>query len=94
MTRSPLQSQPDSYTNSFRTRVRLLFSPLRLTFFIAAIVFAVAANVLYIGNGGRPEWLGLASVIPLFALVAWQMVLDTEMRRRDRDGGDREGTEA
>lgn len=93
MTRSPLQMHPDSYTNSFRTRVRFLFSPLRLTLFIAAIIFAVAANVLYIGNGGQPEWLGLASVIPLFALLAWQMVLDTEMRRRDRDGGDRDGAE-
>lgn len=88
MARSSLQMAPDSYTNSFRTRARILFSPVRLSLAVAAIMFAVVANVIYIRNGSEPETLGLASIIPLFALLAWQLVTDAKMRRLDRESPD------
>lgn len=83
-----MQMTEETYTNSFHTRVRILFSPLRLTFFIAAIIICVVGNVVYINNGAGPEWLGLLSVIPLFALNGWAMVTDAKMRRRDRERRD------
>ena len=76
---------PDSYTNSFGKRVRILFSPVRFSLFIAAVLFSIAANAVYVRNGGRPEWLGLASVIPLWSCVAWQIVIDARLRRQDRE---------
>lgn len=82
---------PDSYTYSLRRRLRILFSPLRLGFFVAAVVFSVVANVIYINNGGGPEWLGLASIIPLWVCVGWQIMTDITMRRRDREAADDTG---
>lgn len=80
-----MQMNPDSYTNSFRRRMRILYSPLRLTLLIVAIVICIVGNVLYISNGGGLEWLGLLSVLPLFALYGWTMVTDAKMRRLDRE---------
>ncbi|WP_136041827.1 hypothetical protein [Microbacterium sp. K22] len=81
---------PDSYTNSLRTRLRVLFSPVRLTLYIAAITFSVVANVIYLRDGTGTEWLGPASVVPLLALVAWQFATDKKMRRLDRESADRD----
>lgn len=84
-----MNADPDAYSHSFRKRMRILFSPLRLTLFAVAIIVWVGANVLYINNGGGPEWLGLASVIPLWACVFWELATDTKMRRFEREGRDR-----
>lgn len=75
----------DSYKNSFRKRLRTLFSPLRLVLFIAAIIIAVVGNMFYIGNGGTPEWLGLGSVLPLLAFLFWELATDMKMRRLERE---------
>ena len=82
-----LAMNPNSYTYSMRTRLHVLFSPLRLAVFIAAIVIAVVGNVLYINNAGGPEWLGPVSVAPIWACVAWEVATDMKMRRRDRESG-------
>lgn len=80
-----MSMDPDSYTNSFGKRVRILFSPVRFSLFIAAVLFSIAANAVYIRNGGGPEWVGLASVIPLWSCVIWQGVTDARFRRQDRE---------
>lgn len=76
---------PHSYTNSLRQRMRILFSPLRLALFIAALVIAIVGNVIYIHNGAGPEWLGPASVIPFWSCVIGVFVTDMKMRRLDRE---------
>ncbi len=81
-------TDPDAYTNSFRKRVRILFSPIRLILFIASVAFSVLANVLYINNGGGPEWLGFMSVVPLWVCVFWQLTTDRRMRRIDRENAE------
>jgi hypothetical protein len=81
-----MSMNPDSYTNSFGKRLRILLSPVRVLVFVAAIVICVIGNVIYINNGAGPEWLGLSSVIPLFAFTTWSMVTDAKMRRLDREG--------
>ncbi|PRB14759.1 hypothetical protein CQ042_10110 [Microbacterium sp. MYb62] len=82
-----MQMNANLYTYSMRTRLHVLFSPLRLAAFIAAIVIAVVGNVLYINNGGGPDWLGPVSVAPIWACVAWEVATDMKMRRRDRESG-------
>ncbi|WP_396658655.1 hypothetical protein [Microbacterium oxydans] len=83
---------PESYVNSFRKRVRILFSPLRLTLSIVAIMFWVISNGIVMSNGGEPAWLGPLSVIPLFAFWGWTAVTDAKMRELDR-GGVEEGAD-
>lgn len=83
----------ESYVNSFRKRVRILFSPLRLTLSGVAIIFWVISNGIVMSNGGEPAWLGPLSVIPLFAFWGWTSVTDAKMRELDR-GGIEEGDEA
>ena len=68
-----------------KTRLRILFSPARLTLFFLSIVILASANFVYMANDGSPEWLGLCSVVPIFAFAIWQIVTDTKLRRRDRD---------
>lgn len=80
-----MQVIEESYRNSFRKRLRTLFSPVRLALFIAAIAVAVIGNVFYITNGGGPEWLGAGSVVPLFAFLFWELATDMKMRRLERD---------
>ncbi|WP_282848218.1 hypothetical protein [Microbacterium oxydans] len=83
---------PESYVNSFRKRVRILFSPLHLTLFGVAIIFWVISNGIVMSNGGEPAWLGPLSVIPLFAFWGWTAVTDAKMRELDRGSGE-EGAE-
>jgi hypothetical protein len=83
-----MQVNGRSYTNSLRTRLRVQFSPLRATLILGAIIVGIVGNVLYIGNGGGPEWLGLASAIPIWTLVAWGLATDMKMRRLDREDRD------
>jgi hypothetical protein len=79
-----MQMTPDSYRDSFARRLRVLFSPLRLILFLLSIAWLIAANVMFIGGGGKPGWLGLASVVPIIAWVAWEFATDARERTRDR----------
>lgn len=80
-----MQMIDSSYKNSFRKRLRVLFSPLRLMVFIVAIILAAVGNVFYISSGGTPEWLGLGSVVPLLAFLFWELATDMKMRRLERE---------
>lgn len=80
--------QPDDATpwsKSPRRRFRVLFSPLRLTLFIAAIIFAIALNIVYISNGASPEWVGALSVVPLFTFAGWTLATDYTARRNEKN---------
>ncbi len=72
------------WTKSPRRRFRVLFSPLRLSLFIAAIIFAIALNIVYITNGGSPEWMGALSVVPLFACAGWTVATDYTHRQEEK----------
>lgn len=72
------------YSKSFQRRLRVLFSPVRLSVLVAAIAFCVVLNVVYIGNGGSLEWMGLLSVIPLLAFTGWTLTTDYSHRRREK----------
>ncbi|GEC74524.1 hypothetical protein GCM10010213_09050 [Microbacterium maritypicum] len=80
-----MQMIEESYKNSFRKRLRILFSPLRLALFLTAIIIAIIGNAIYISNGGSPEWLGLGSIIPLLAFLFWELATDIRMRRLERE---------
>lgn len=43
----------------------------RLAWFLGAVAWCVALNVVFI-VGGSNQWIGIASVIPLFAFVVDQ----------------------
>lgn len=73
------------YSQSPRRRFRVLFSPLRLSLFIAAIVFAVALNVAYVSNGASPEWVGALSVVPLLAFAGWTVATDYTLRKNEKN---------
>ncbi|WP_435748724.1 hypothetical protein [Microbacterium sp. PMB16] len=73
------------YSKSMRRRFRVLFSPLRLVLFGAAILFSIALNIVYISNGGSPEWVGALSVVPLLAFVGWLLATDYTLRRNEKN---------
>lgn len=73
------------YTKSFRRRLRVLFSPVRLILFIASIIFNIALNAVYISKGGSPEWVGALSVVPLLAFAGWTVGTDYTIRRNERN---------
>lgn len=64
--------------------MRVLFSPLRSTLLVVAVVFAVVLNVMFIRNGGQPEWIGALSVVPLLAFAGWTLATDYSQRRAER----------
>ncbi len=73
----------ESYRRSFRKRLSILFSPLRLVLFVAAIIFGIVINVVYLRNGAEPEWLGAISILPVSAFLAWSLATDYRHRRRE-----------
>lgn len=73
-----------SYSQSPRRRFRVLFSTLRLVLFGAAIIFAIALNIVFISNGGSPEWVGALSVVPLLAFAGWTVATDYTLRRNEK----------
>ena len=73
------------WSKSPRRRFRVLFSSLRLTLFIAAIIFSIALNIVYISNGGSPEWVGALSVVPLLAFAGWTVATDYTLRKNERN---------
>lgn len=78
-------NDPMPYSQSPRRRFRVLFSPLRLTLFITAIVFAIALNIVFITNGGSPEWVGALSVVPLLAFAGWTVATDYTLRKDEKN---------
>ena len=63
----------------------MLFSPLRLILFSVAIIFAIAMNIVFIKNGGSPEWMGAVSVVPLLAFAGWTIATDYTRRRHEKN---------
>ena len=74
----------ENYSKSLRRRMRVLFSPLRSTLLVAAVVFAVVLNIMLVRNGGQPEWVGPLSVVPLLAFAGWTLATDYSQRRAER----------
>jgi len=70
----------ENYSHSLRTRLRVLFSPIRLTVFLASVVWLVTLNVIYVSNLGQPEWAGPASVLPIITWVIWMFITDWRHR--------------
>jgi len=68
------------YRFSFKKRLAILFSPVRLVLFAVAIVWSVVFNAIFIANLGEPWWAGPVSVIPLLAWVTWLFVTDARQR--------------
>lgn len=66
---------------SGKTRLAVLFSPVRLAVFIGALVWCFAFNALLIGADGKAAWAGPVSVLPIFAFVVWAYVTDARHRR-------------
>ncbi|EPR76574.1 hypothetical protein ADILRU_1059 [Leifsonia rubra CMS 76R] len=56
--------------SAVKNRIRQLTTPWwRLVWLIGGVVWAVALNVIYVTTGASQEWLGIASVIPIAALL-------------------------
>lgn len=70
------------YRFSLRKRLSVLFSPIRLTLFLLSIAWLIAANIAFIDNGQKPEWLGPLSVVPVFACAAMLSITDGRERRK------------
>ncbi|MGV8851169.1 MAG: hypothetical protein ACOH1M_01210 [Rhodoglobus sp.] len=61
---------PAERPSAARTRIRQLTTPWwRLLWLIGGLVWAVVFNVIYVVSGATQEWLGIASVIPIAALL-------------------------
>lgn len=41
----------------------------RLAWLLGAVVWCVVLNVVFITGGGRAEWIGIASVVPIWAFT-------------------------
>ena len=64
------------------TRSRYLFSPWwRIVWLIGGIAWLIVLNALFIGTGARNQWLGVASVIPVLALLIDVIVRDRRWHR-------------
>jgi len=71
-TATPLSGEdaPVAKTSAVKTRIRQLTTPWwRMVWLIGGVIWAVVFNVLYVTGGGSQEWLGIASVIPIAALL-------------------------
>lgn len=73
------------YSQSLQQRFRVLFSPRRLTLFIAAIIFEIALNIVFISNGRSPEWVGALSVVPLLTFAGWTVATDYTLRKNEKN---------
>lgn len=69
------------YHKSSRTRLAVLFTPIRLALFIGALLWCLAFNALLIGADGKAAWAGPVSVLPIFAFTIWTYVTDARNRR-------------
>ncbi len=70
-------------------RLKFLFLPWwRVALLVASTLWLIGLNVAYIGGGAKSEWLGLLSVIPIWALAIDVLVRD--VRRRKEQEASRE----
>ncbi len=70
-------------------RLKFLFLPWwRVALLVASTLWLIGLNVAYIGGGAKSEWLGLLSVIPIWAFTIDVLVRD--VRRRKQQGASRE----
>ena len=77
-------SEP-SYRHSIKRRFAVLFSPLRLALWIAAICWSAVFNLtLYMPDPEGMAWAGPVSAVPVYALLAWTLVTDARHRRAER----------
>lgn len=76
-----------SYRESVRMRLRILFSPLRLTIFILANAWLLALNIIYIRNGAQQEWIGFISILPITGFAIWTMQTDRTYRNQAQRNG-------
>ncbi|WP_145952952.1 hypothetical protein [Tessaracoccus aquimaris] len=77
-------SEP-SYRHSIKRRFAVLFSPLRLVLWIAALCWCAVLNLaLYIPDPEGMAWAGPVSIVPVYALLAWTLVTDARHRRAER----------
>jgi len=53
----------------------------RLAWFLLAIAWCIALNTVFILGGASNQWVGVASVIPLFAFVVDQFVRHGNLKR-------------
>jgi hypothetical protein len=61
---------PPEQPSAARTRIRQLTTPWwRMVWLIGGLVWAVVFNVIYVTTGATQEWLGVASVVPIAALL-------------------------
>jgi hypothetical protein len=64
------ETPPSTPPSAVKNRIRQLTTPWwRLLWLIGGVVWAVALNVIYVTTGASQEWLGIASVIPIAALL-------------------------
>ncbi len=69
----------ERYVRSLRTRLSILFSPLRLTLFICSLAWRLGPNY-YLTQRQGPTWLGPVSVVPITAFAIWTVVTDVHRR--------------
>ena len=61
---------PPERPSVVKTRLRQLTTPWwRMVWLIGGLVWAVVFNVIYVTGDGTQEWLGIASVVPIAALL-------------------------
>lgn len=60
-----------------------LFRPWwRATLFIAAVVWCAVLNIVFIGSHSTNDWIGLVSLVPLFAFALEGAVRSVRVSRR------------
>jgi hypothetical protein len=61
---------PAAKKSVVKARIRQLTTPWwRMVWLIGGVIWAVVFNVLYVTGNGSQEWLGIASVVPIAALL-------------------------
>ena len=61
---------PANRPSVVKTRIHQLTTPWwRMAWLIGGLVWAVVFNVIYVTTGATQEWLGIASVVPIAALL-------------------------
>lgn len=74
---------------SAKERLATLFSPWwAVVWFVAAIVWLVGLNILYIEGGATNNWLGFISIVPIWSHLTFVVVRSA--RRRKSVAGSRE----
>ncbi|MGV8913360.1 MAG: hypothetical protein ACOH14_12175 [Rhodoglobus sp.] len=74
---------------SAREKLRRFLSPWwAVVWFVAAIVWLVGFNILYIAGGATNDWLGFISIVPIWSHTTYVVVRSA--RRRKSVAGSRD----